>query len=129
MSLEECTEKAREGISTAGYCILAYDIIGSSRLAGIRGRTFWDRWKHMNLDITNKFKHYLYICPDFKEDAHLFRGLTDKFEIIGGDQASACVISAQGVKEIIQYQMYTYPEIPLRFVVGTRYDDPVLKRI
>ena len=125
MSLEECVEKARKYIGQQGFCILCYDVIGSGEISD-----FEKVFSRMNLDISKRFKGYLCNHPEISCSELGSIGLRDRFETYRGDMASACVNSPEGVKEIIQYHQRKYQEsVPLRFVVGRDYRDPVLREI
>lgn len=120
MTLEECVENAEKHIFQQGFCILCYDIVGSSLMQ----EGFSIVFSEMNKDLTNRFNEYLCNYPEIDSI-----GLRNKFETYSGDMASACVNSSTGVKKIIEYQQKMYREIPLRFAVAGHYSDKILKQL
>ena len=125
MSLEKCVEKAKEYVEQQGFCILCYDVVGSGNIPNLL-----EVFSRMNSDISKRFKVYLCNHPEISCSELGAIGLRDRFEIYRGDMASACVNSSEGVKSIMQYHEKKYKEsVPLRFVVGRDYRDPVLKEI
>jgi hypothetical protein len=124
LSLDECVHSAEFFINKNGLCILAYDVIGSGKLISVLGaERFSLDFAEMNSDLNIHFRKYL-VNSEFNS-----KGLRDRFEIYRGDMASACVNSAEGVGEIIDFQRKNYVAIPLRWVVAENYWDEILKRI
>lgn len=119
MSLKRCVSLADRFVNEQGFCILAYDVIGSSRMDlnfFISTRDF------MKEDLNKRFRKYFH--PGFGTI-----GIRDRFDTYRGDSAGACIGSAEGVEKIIIYQGENYVHFPVRWVVAKHYSDKNLKGI
>jgi hypothetical protein len=119
MGLKRCVSLANRFIVEQGFCILAYDVVGSSKMElGF----FLETRNALRDDLNNRFKVYLH--KGFET-----RGVRERFEIYRGDIASACVGSVEGVRQIINYHTENYGHFPVRWAVAKRYSDVALKRL
>ncbi len=119
MGVRRCVSLADRFIGEQGFCILAYDVIGSSKM---ELRFFLDTRDALRDDLNNRFKEYFH--PGFES-----LGIRDKFDIYSGDKASACIGSSQGVRQIIVYHKENYLNFPVRWAVAKHFSAVVLKRI
>lgn len=111
MSLEDCIKISKKLISKRGICLLLFDVKNS--------KEFKDRnelnkqLKYMMKDLNTKFDVY------FPENNLAVYNRKEKgFEILLGDGSWAGINSAEKIKEIIEYQKKTYPDIPLSWGIA-----------
>lgn len=119
MGLRRCVTLAEKFVGEQGFCILAYDVVGSSRM----DLNFFVLTRDsMKRDLNRRFKEYFH--PGFGGI-----GVRDRFDVYSGDMASACINSAEGVEKIIIYHRENYGNFPVRWAVAKHYSDRVLRRL
>jgi len=119
MSLKRCLSLANKFVGEQGFCILAYDVIGSSQM---ELKFFLDMRDALRDDLNVRFKEY------FHPGLGVY-GLRDRFEISSGDKASACIRSSEGAEKIILYHGENYVNFLVRWAVAKHFSDSAFKRI
>lgn len=124
--MKTCVALADRFVSEQGFCVLAYDVVGSTKIEP----SFFDRKRYqLRDDLNERFKVYFH--PGYDE---IFGGcdnigIRGRFDICFGDSASACIGSAEGVEKIILYHKENYKDFPVRWVVVDKFWRSALKRI
>lgn len=117
MSLERCVSLAENYVHEQGFCILAYDVVGSSQMDL---NFFLSARDALRDDLNLRFKEY------FHKGFGTY-GVRDSFDIYSGDKASACIGSAEGVRQIITFHTENYFSFPVRWAVAKHFSDRRLK--
>ena len=110
LNIDACVKRAERYIGTSGYCYLAMDIIGSSKVDTFLLR---DKVHGITKKIDQEFMQH-FVC----RGSGIGSGMNGSFEVCRGDSLGSYICSAEAVRDLIEFYNKNYPEIKARWAVG-----------